>query len=100
MSTALKKKEEAALPAMMAESFAADAGSGFENADKDSYAIPFIKLLQSMSPQCKKSNGAYIQGAEEGMLFNTVTEEAHESALKEMADLYKAKIVDLEQVMR
>jgi hypothetical protein len=28
-----------------------------------------------MSPQCKKSDGAYIKGAEEGMLYNSVTQE-------------------------
>jgi len=52
-----------------------DAGEGFENATSDSYAIPFLLILQSLSPQCKKTDGAYIKGAEEGMLFNTVTQE-------------------------
>lgn len=71
--TALVAKEEAGLPAVI--DFGADVGGGFEEADKDSYAIPFLKVLQSGSPQCKRSDGAYIKGAEEGMLFNTVTEE-------------------------
>lgn len=52
-----------------------DAGSGFEQADKDAYAIPFLSVLQSGSPQVKKSDGAYIKGAEEGSLFNSVTQE-------------------------
>ena len=52
-----------------------DAGSGFEQADKDAYAIPFLSILQSGSPQVKKSDGAYIKGAEEGFLFNSVTQE-------------------------
>ena len=55
--------------------FEEDAGGGFENADAESYAIPFLAILQSGSPQCKKSEGAYIKGAEEGMLFNTVTQD-------------------------
>lgn len=55
--------------------FEEDAGSGFENADKDSYSIPFLSVLQSGSPQCKKSDGAYIKGAEEGHIFNSVTQE-------------------------
>jgi hypothetical protein len=55
--------------------FSADAGAGFENADSAAYAIPFIAILQSGSPQCKKSEGKYIKGAEEGMLYNTVSEE-------------------------
>jgi hypothetical protein len=52
-----------------------DAGAGFEGADRDAYAIPFITILQSGSPQVKRSDGAYIKGAEEGMLFNSVTQE-------------------------
>ena len=52
-----------------------EAGSGFEEATSDSYAIPFLQVLQSGSPQCKKSDGKYIKGAEEGMIFNTVTQE-------------------------
>lgn len=52
-----------------------EAGSGFEEATSDSYAIPFLQVLQSGSPQCKKSDGRYIEGAEEGMIFNTVTQE-------------------------
>ena len=55
--------------------FEDDAGAGFEQADANAYAIPFLTVLQSMSPQCKKSDGAYIKGAEEGMLFNSVTQE-------------------------
>lgn len=49
--------------------------AGFEGADSSCYAIPFLYILQSGSKQCKKSDGAYIKGAEEGMLFNTVTGE-------------------------
>jgi hypothetical protein len=52
-----------------------DIGAGFEQADKDAYAIPFLSILQAGSPQVKKSDGAYIKGAEEGFLFNSVTQE-------------------------
>lgn len=73
MSKELTKKEEAGLPAVI--DFGADAGGGFEEADANSYAIPFLTVLQSGSPQCKKSDGAYIKGASEGMLFNSVSQE-------------------------
>lgn len=59
-----------ALPATI--DYSSDAGAGFEGADRASFAIPFLTILQSMSPQTKKSDGAYIKGAEEGMLYNTV----------------------------
>ena len=53
-------------------------GTGLEEASADDYAIPFLRVLQSMSPQLKKSDGKYIQGAEEGNLFNTVTEAVYD----------------------
>lgn len=57
-------------------SLEADAGQGFENTDKDSFAIPFLRILQGLSPQCNKANTAeYIKGADQGDLFNTVSKE-------------------------
>ena len=67
------KKENTAL--VQAGMYEEDADSGFEQADADAYAIPFLTILQSGSPQCKKSEGEYIKGAEEGHLFNTVSQE-------------------------
>lgn len=67
-------KQAQQLPAMAAM-FEEDANAGFETADASAYAIPFLAILQSGSPQVKKSDGAYIKGAEEGMFFNTVTQE-------------------------
>lgn len=40
---------------------------------KDDLAIPFISVLQANSPQVKRSEGAYIEGAQEGFLYNNVT---------------------------
>jgi len=51
-----------------------------ENGDKDSFAIPFLRILQGLSPQASKSNGKYIKGAEEGMLLNTVSQEFFDTA--------------------
>lgn len=67
---------ETALAAMQ-QQFASDANAGFEEADASAYAIPFLQVLQSGSPQCKKSDGAYIKGAEEGMFYNTVTQQVY-----------------------
>jgi len=74
--TAVAVKEEAgALGAVI--DFGADSGEGFEEADASSYAIPFLRVLQSLSPQCKKMDAAYVKGAEEGDFFNTVTEKIY-----------------------
>lgn len=72
-----------------------DAGSGFEQADKDAFAIPFLSVLQSGSPQVKKSDGAYIKGAEEGSLFNSVTQEiaAGEAGVKVIPCYYTRRFV-------
>lgn len=64
-------KKEDNLPAL-AETFEEMDDMGFESATADSYAIPFLVILQANSPQVKKSSGAYIQGAEEGKILNTV----------------------------
>jgi hypothetical protein len=55
------------------EDFSADAGSGFEGAGAQDFAIPFLQILQGLSPQVKRSDGAYIKDAQEGMILNTVT---------------------------
>lgn len=57
--------------------FGADAGQGFENAGREAFAIPFLAILQSGSPQCKRSESAYIKGAEEGMWYNTASQEVY-----------------------
>ena len=49
-------------------------GAGFENQTSQDLAIPFLGLIQDLSPQTKKKNEEkYIPGAEPGMFFNTVT---------------------------
>ncbi len=50
-------------------------GAGFEGADKDSYAIPFIQILQKMSPMVDEDDPKHIEGAKAGMLYNTVTQQ-------------------------
>ena len=42
--------------------FVADSGMGLENIDKDDLALPFLKLLQSMSDETKKKHAKYVEG--------------------------------------
>lgn len=53
------------------EDYAAYAGSGFENQTADDYAIPFLGILQALSPQCTEDPEKFRQG----MIVNTVTGE-------------------------
>src|SRR4051812_27693664 len=43
---------------------------GFEKGD---VALPFMRVLQSNSPQVKPKNAKYIDGAQEGFFFNSAT---------------------------
>lgn len=64
-------RDEAAVAALYEDAV----GEGFEDTSKDDYAIPFVKLLQKMSPEVDDSDGAYIEGAKPGMFLNTATGE-------------------------
>jgi hypothetical protein len=70
---AVAKKVEAGLPAAMLDTFLEDAGAGTENFTQDDLQIPFLRVLQPVSPELKKKNDKYIDGAEQGDMFNTVT---------------------------
>jgi hypothetical protein len=69
------KRTTAKLPSTMLMSLEGDAGAGFENADRESYAIPFLVVLQTNSPQCDDDSDAYVKGAKAGALMNTATGE-------------------------
>lgn len=51
----------------------ASAGAGNEGIGREDMAIPRVAILQSGSPQVKKSEGAYVKGAEEGDFFDNVS---------------------------
>ena len=70
---ALAKKAPAG--ALATYDYGDDAGKGFENTSQSDFAIPFLSVLQTNSPECEKAGDRYIDGAEAGMLFNTVSKE-------------------------
>lgn len=55
------------------------ANSGMETVSVKDMAVPFIKILQGLSPEISKKKPEYIEGAEEGLLCNTVSGEIYES---------------------
>lgn len=71
-------------------------GTGLEEATADDYAIPFLRILQSMSPQLKKSDGKFIAGAEEGSFFNTVSNDVFDGneGVKIIPCAYKKKYIE------
>lgn len=93
MSNELTEKKDN-LPANMAESMLADAerASGFDNVGADDVAIPFITILQALSPQCRGETA--IEGAGEGDFFNTVTSIIHKGEIKLIPCAYKKAYIE------
>jgi len=52
---------------------------GVENVTADDLIIPRLEIVQALSPCRKKNDPAYIEGIEEGMLYNSVTREVYGS---------------------
>jgi len=51
------------------------AGQGMENVTGADVTIPFLAIVQDLSPQKQEGDPKFIQGAKVGDLFNTVTNE-------------------------
>lgn len=71
--TALTKPAPAGVPALVND-FASLAGAG-QTSHVEDYALPFLSLIQSGSPQVKRGKAEYNEEAEPGMILNTVTGE-------------------------
>lgn len=66
-------KQEAQLPSYIKQG----QGRGNENVSNEDLQLPRIDVLQALSPQINKKKDNYIEGAEVGMLFNTLTGELY-----------------------
>lgn len=53
------------------------AGQGFEDVKAKDLQIPFLSILQKLSPQVDSNHSEYIDGAKQGELFNTVSKERY-----------------------
>jgi hypothetical protein len=51
-----------------------------DNFEKGDVALPFMRVLQSNSPQVKPRNANYIDGATEGSFFNTATKQVYDGS--------------------
>ena len=66
-----KRKNAGAIAAI---NFEADADHALKLRQED-VALPFLKLLGQLSPEVNKRDGKYVEGAQPGMILNTVTQE-------------------------
>ena len=74
MATAVAKKKETAVSTDVMDDILEFAGEGAAY-DSSEMQIPFVRILQAMSPQLKKREAEYIEGSEQGDMFNTVTKQ-------------------------
>jgi len=74
MSTTVTTAKETAVSTDVMDDIFDMAGEGAAF-DSSEMQIPFIRVLQALSPQLNKKKPEYIEGAAQGDLFNTVTGE-------------------------
>ena len=72
------KRENAG--ALSTNLFEADADKGSQNITQDDLALPFLKVLGQLSPEVNKQHGKYVQGAEPGMILNTVSNDCYDGS--------------------
>jgi len=75
MAKEVAKKENGGgdlITAEMLQQMLDDAGAGVSTASEDNI-LPFVVLLQDMSPEVKKRDPEYVEGAEPGMYLNKAT---------------------------
>lgn len=58
-----------------------DAGLGVEDVSSQDMAIPFLSILQALSPQLNKHDGSYVSGAEQGDIYNSVTGDVYKEGV-------------------
>jgi len=80
MANEVTKKEQTALEEVKVKTLASfisteDTAEGFEDMDSSTRAIPFIKVLNAMSPELDSDSPNYMAGARQGDIVNSVTKE-------------------------
>ena len=93
MNDIVKKQEAGALASNM---FEADADKGSQNMTQDDLALPFLKVLGQLSPEVNKRDGKYVEGAEPGMILNSVTNEVFDGTkgVQVLPVFYERKYVE------
>ena len=59
-----------------------DTLKGFEDINNLTMAIPFIKILQQLSPELNKAKTTFVKDAKVGDFFNTVTKEVYGASIE------------------
>lgn len=79
MAKEVAVKEEPKVVALpMTNEFEQFGSMGFSEVTTEDLAIPFLRILAQLSPEVNKRDGKYVQGAEAGMIYNTVLRKAYD----------------------
>ena len=72
----IAKRENAG--ALATNVFEADAGQGIANIKQEDLALPFLKVLGQLSPEVNTRDAKHVEGAQPGMIVNSVTNELYD----------------------
>ena len=88
------KKESSSVA--LASMFEQDGAAGMDNMGNEDFAMPFLRVLGQLSPEINKRDSKYVEGAEAGMIFNTVTKQTYdgETGLNVIPCGYKREYVE------
>lgn len=89
------KKEETKAQAEFADfSQFGDDVKGYEGLDMSTMAIPFIRVIQALSPQLKKNKPEFIAGAEVGDVCNSITGKTYALPLKVVVGKFERLFIE------
>ena len=88
------KKENSSVA--LASMFEDDQAGGMQGMGSDDFAMPFLRVLGQLSPETNKRDAKYVEGAEPGMIFNTVTKQTYdgEKGINIIPCYYKREYVE------
>ena len=72
-----KGNGQAGVPALDSAALERDAGAGLSNVTAQDLTIPRLKALMAQSHECNKTKTQYVEGAQPGMILNTVTQDLY-----------------------
>jgi|TARA_B100001079_G_scaffold21026_1_gene16496 hypothetical protein len=93
----IMKREQAG--ALATNVFEADANQGAQNITQEDLALPFLKVLGQLSPEVNKLDAKHVEGAQPGMILNTVTNQLYDGTkgIQVMPVFYKRQYIEWQE---
>ncbi len=77
------------------DELAADGATFKETMSKEDMSIPFLQILQSLSPQCVKGKPEYMKEADPSDLYNTVSQSLYKTMDKDDKPIIGARLLPI-----